>query len=999
MRKRLSCVLPLLLTLIAASAAQAQNRFVTGRVFNTATQEGAPGAIVSHVGGTATAQADDEGRFRITLPATDATLLVRAIGYRRAEVRVSATQEAVEVGLTRDVQKLDEVIVTGAATTQTRQNASVAVSTVGGEELNRVPAVSLDNALQGKVVGANINMNSGAPGGGGQIQIRGVTSVLGSGEPLYVIDGVIISNAAFSTGINAVSRASGAAATSSQDNQINRLADINPNDIENIQILKSAAATAIYGSKATNGVVIITTKRGRQGAARFNLTQRVGTYDAIRLLGSRRFNTTTLADVTGDTALLRTLRTECSPECPYYDYQGDLFGQNSLSFETVGTVSGGSENTRYFISATNRFEGGTQLNSNDRRQSLRLNIDQGFSPKWTASVSATLSRSLTKRGLSNNDNTFISPFYAFGYTPAVINLNDRDATGAYTVNPYLESNPFQTLSFLRNAEDVWRQVASGTVKYTPYASERHSVQFSVIGGFDRFDADGQVFSPGFLQFEPDDGLPGTAVQSNAVSRQFNGSFNAVHTYTPAGGFLSFLSSATTSAGVQVEERDLNRYTILARGLVPGVELTSQGQVTPSHFKSAVREQAFFVNEEVLAFNERLSIAGRVRGERNSVQGDREKYFYWPAGSASYRFVNPFPYADEIKLRAAVGTSGNQARYADRDTTLTGLGILSDRQAVGAPVTLGNPNIKPEKMTEQEYGLDMTFAKQRVGLEFSYFDRTITDLLLNAPLAPTTGFGQQVINGGELETEGIEVALNINPVRTRNFNWNARTQYYQVESFVKSLPVDPFVVGNSGFGAAYGRARIAQGFKSTLIWGNKTLEDGSIVDTALFDSAPDFQMQFGNDFTYKALTLNVLFDWRKGGYVSNMTKNLFDEGLNSYDYDEASPDTAIGATLGEYRYANWNAGNNASQYLEDGSFVKLREVTLSYQLPQSFVNSIPGGARDLRLTLSGRNLAIWSDYWSLDPEVNNFGNQNVTRFVDLAPYPPTRSFFFSVDVGF
>ncbi|MBC7789835.1 MAG: SusC/RagA family TonB-linked outer membrane protein [Anaerolineae bacterium] len=995
MRKRLSCVLPLLLTLFVASAAEAQNRFVTGRVFNTATQEGAPGAIVSMVGGTAAAQADDEGRFRITLPSTDVTLLVRSIGYRRAEVRVSAAQEAVEIGLTRDVQKLDEVIVTGAATTQTRQNASVAVSTVGGEELNRVPAVSLDNALQGKVVGANINMNSGAPGGGGQIQIRGVTSVLGSGEPLYVIDGVIISNSAFSTGINAVSRASGAVATSVQDNPVNRLADINPNDIENIQVLKSAAATAIYGSKATNGVVLITTKRGRQGAPRFNVTQRFGTYDAQRLLGSRRFNATTLGTLSSDSSLI----SQCNPDCPYFDYQEDLFGQNSLSFETVGTVSGGSENTRYFISATNKFDGGTQLNSNDRRQSLRMNIDQGFSPKWTASVSATLSRSKTNRGLSNNDNTFISPFYAFGYSPAVIDLNRRDATGAFTVNPFLESNPFQNLTFLKNTEDVWRQVASGTVKYTPLATERHQIQLSVIGGYDRFDADGQVFSPGFLQFEPEDGLPGTAVQANAVSRQFNGSLNAVHIFTPTQGFLGFLSSATTSAGLQVEERDLNRYTVIARGLVPGIELINQGQVTPAQNRSAVREQAFFVNEEVLAFNERLSLAGRIRGERNSVQGDREKYFYWPAGSASYRFVNPFPYADEIKLRAAIGTSGNQARFADRDTTLTGLGILSDRQAVGAPVTLGNPNIKPEKMTEQEYGVDMTFAKQRVGLEFSYFDRTITDLLLNAPLAPTAGFTQQVINGGELKTDGIEVALNVNPVRTRDFNWNMRTQYYKVESFVESLPVDPFVVANSGFGAQYGRGRIAQGFKSTMIWGNRTLEDGTVVDTALFDSAPDFTMQFGNDFSYKSLTLNVLFDWRKGGYLSNMTQNLFDEGANSYDYDEASPDTSIGATLGEYRYNNWNAGNNAGEYLEDGSFVKLREVTLSYQLPQRFVNAIPGGARDLRLTLSGRNLAIWSDYWSLDPEVNNFGNQNVVRFVDLAPYPPTRSFFFSVDVGF
>jgi TonB-dependent starch-binding outer membrane protein SusC len=208
-----------------------------------------------------------------------------------------------------------------------------------------------------------------------------------------------------------------------------------------------------------------------------------------------------------------------------------------------------------------------------------------------------------------------------------------------------------------------------------------------------------------------------------------------------------------------------------------------------------------------------------------------------------------------------------------------------------------------------------------------------------------------------------------------------------------------VLTNSGFGAQYGRGRIARGQKTTLIWGNKFRPDGSVVDTALADANPKFQMSFSNDFTWKAFTINTLVDWRKGGYVSDMTNNLFDEGQNSWDYDKPSPDKSIGRTLGEYRYEKWDGGQDASVYLHDGSFVKLREVSLVYNVPQSISSRIPGGAKSARLTFSGRNLYTWTKYWSFDPEVNNFGNQNVVRFVDLAPYPPTRTFMFGLDLSF
>ncbi len=998
--RRMRLLLIALAAFAIPQALAAQTRTLTGRVVDAATRAGVPGAVLSVTGTTLVAQANQDGQYRITLPITEVVLSARGLGYRRENIRVLSSAQTLDIALTREAAKLSEVVITGAATSQERRNIATAVSSVSSEEVSRVPAGSLDNALQGKIVGANINMNSGAPGGGGQIQIRGVTSVLGNGEPLFVVDGVIISNATMSNGVNSISRASGSGFSTSQDNSTNRLSDINPADIENVQVLKSAAASAIYGSKATNGVVLITTKRGRTGATSFSLTQRVGQYQADRLLGSRRFTKITATDLMG-----AALANQYCPntECPYYDYQSRLFGQKDLSYETSMSLSGGGENTKVFISGLNKNDRGTELGTGATRQSLRLNADHTFGSKFSSNVSAAISRSVSNRGLSNNDNTFVSPIYAFGYTPAIIDL-EAQVAGRYVDNALVRSltgigtNPFQTLSLFRNTEDVWRQIGSANVRYNAYASDRHTLAFALAGGADRFEAGAETYSPNNLQFEADDGFLGTASQGEALSTQYNATLSGVHTYTPArSGIFSFLSSATTSVGSQYEDRSVNNFSVIARGLVPTIDLINQGTPALAHFRTAVRDKAFFVNEEVLLFDEKLSVSGRVRAEKSSVNGDREKYFYWPAASAAYRFVQPFAYADEIKLRGSVGRSGNQANYGNRDKTIAGLGLIDGRTSLGVPGTVGNPGIEPEKMREFEYGVDAQLFDARAGLEVNVYDRSITDLLLTAPLPLSSGFNTTILNGGNLSTKGVEVALNLTPLRGP-LQWNARVQYSTFTSKVVSLPanVADFAVPNSGFGAGYGRGRIARGQISTGIWGNQKRADGTTVDSLIADANPDFTMNFSSDFSYRGFTLTGLLDWRKGGAVSNMTNNLFDEGGNSWDYDQPSP--TAGVPLGEYRYASWNGGLNAGEYIDDGSFVKLREVTLGYQIPALAAKKYTGG-RDVRLSISGRNLITWSDYWGFDPEVNNFGNQSVVRFVDLAPFPPTRSFFVGFDIAY
>lgn len=1002
MPRRFASLLALLVSALALTRAEAQNRTINGRVIDRATNQGVAAATIQIVGGMQGTQVNEQGQFRLNVPDTAIILNVRALGYRRTQVHVAPGQTTVEIAMEREAIQLNEVVVTGAATSMERKNAGVAVSTVDNAQITKVPTPSLEAALQGKVVGAQITMNSGAPGGGGQIQIRGPTSILGNGEPLYVVDGVIISNKSFSSGINAVSRAAGAVAQSNQDNPVNRLADLSENEIESIQVLKSAAASAIYGSMATNGVVLITTKRGHQGAPRFTVTQRLGTNEAMRLLGSRHFTNATLADVVGATAANQYCPTD---PCPYYDYQKELYGERGVAYETALSLTGGSEATKYFVSGNDKGDPGTMVNTGARRQSLRLNLDQAFGGKWTANASASIYRSSTARGISNNDNTFTSPIYAFGYTPAVVDL--RQQVNGHPIDNVLlaslfgtGSNPFQTIQAVKNSEDVWRQLGSAQIRYNAYSSQSQTLQFSAIGGFDRFDDDGETYSPNYLQFEPDDGFPGTAVQAEALSRQYNGSLNAVHTFTPNDvRFLGWLTTLTSSGGLQYEDRGLNQYSVTARGLFPGVQNINQGTPTIDMTKSLVRNEAGYLAEDILGFNEKLSLSAHVRAERSSVNGDRNKFFYWPSFSGSYRFVNFLPHSDEIKLRASYGISGNQPNYGNRDLVLAPNGLIDGRNAIATPSTIGNPNIEPEKMHEQEYGIDASFFDARAGFEASYYIRSITDMLLTAPLAPTTGFVNAIINGGEMATHGAEVAVNILPIRNPSFTWTSRTQFSKLTSRIVSLPptVADFVVPSSGFGAQYGRGRIARGYLSTLIWGNLTHADGTVVDTALADANPKFTMSFANDFQWGNFVLNTLVDWRKGGFVSDMTNNLFDEGGNSWDYDKPSPDP--NKTLGDYRYSSWNAGRNAGAYIQDGSFVKLREITLSYRVPDHFTNRFLGGARDLRFDVSGHNLYYWTKYWSFDPEVSNFGNQNVDRFVDLAPFPPYRTIAFGINVGF
>ncbi len=996
--------------------ADAQTRDVTGKVTQTGSGISMSDVTVSVVGQQIGTRTNERGEYRLRVPAGEIVIQARQLGFKRATKRLAPNETSADFVLEKDVLQLEGVTVTGQATTTDRKVAATAVATVSAAELNRVPARSVEGNLAGKVAGARIFDNSGAPGGGGQVQIRGATSILGQGDPLYVVDGVIISNAGVSSGASAISRASGSTG-SSQDQVVNRLADLNPNDIENIEVLKSAAASAIYGSRATNGVVVITTKKGSSGQTRWNVTQRAGTQQLMRSLGHRQY--ATLDDVlpfTGGPVGDAAARAACTPNCTNYDWQGDLYGRTDPSWETLLSASGGVNNTRFFASLSDRQESGIMINTGARRTGGRINIDQSIGSKLTVSMGLDVTRNFFQRGLGNNNNAGVSPTYEFGYTPAIIDLQARGVDGRYVRMPFngggnATANPFETLSAIQSDEQVFRQAGNVRIGYTLLSTARNSVQLSMLNGFDRFQQEGVQYSPNFLQFEPADGFLGTAGQNNVSSLQTNTGVNAVWTWTPA---TSLITSVTTSVGGSYERQKQEVYRIRGRGLLPTRRTAANAaDVATEDFRTEFRDQSYYVNEQLLLLDEKLALNAGFRADRSSANGDREKYYLFPKYSGSYRFVKPLTdKIDEFKFRGAWGQSGNRPRWADRDILYADGGLIGGQGSLVSAGLLGNPGIKPEVMNELEFGIDASFLGSRIGFELTRYQRQIKDLLLTFPLPPSSGLTNQIINGGQLSVLGTEAVLSLIPIRKGSFEWTSRILYNRNAQFTNNLPVPSFAAPGS-FGSAYGRNFFVANTRSSLIWGNAPFGvNGAVRDTILFDSNPVHTTTFNNDFAWKRFTFSFLADWRNGGSVSNMTNNLWDEGGQSRDYDNVAPSSILSGsrpctasgqaggtptTLGDCRYATFNGGD-VRPYMQKGTYVKLREVTVNFQAPDSWASKIPGG-KSLRFNLSGRNLALWTDYWSFDPEFNNFGNTNFNRFIDLAPFPSSRQFFFSVDVGF
>jgi TonB-linked SusC/RagA family outer membrane protein len=975
--------------------AAAQQRQITGLVSATG---GAlvTGVNVSVVGTAFSAVTHDDGRYAIQAPSGPVTLLFRRIGFKRQEVPATADQATVDVTMEPDVFNLDAVVVTGQQTGIERRNAATATTVVTGAEVLTAPAPTLDRALQAKVPGAFISQNSGAPGGGTQIQIRGSNTIVGAADPLFVVDGVIFSNASISSGLFSVTRSGNPQSTRNdgekQDDPVNRLADLNPNDVESVEILRGAAATSIYGSKGVNGVVIIRTSRGQAGRPRANIVQRVGVSSLLRDFNSRPFDTATAIAQYGDAKVLPYI---VNGSLPNIDHLKELAGEKPTSYETQLDLSGGAGATRYFLSGNIKGDGGIIQNTGAQRQTLRANIDQSFADRLTVSLSSAFNRTTTQRGFTNNDNAGASVTYAIAYIPGYIPLKPVSGVFPQPLTTYLGSNPLQTTALGHNDERVLRFTGSLTATYQALETARNSVKLIAGGGLDFFSLQSEVFAPPELYFQQVQANPGTSTLGNASNRFSNWNLNAIHTFTPSSGAFR----ATTSAGVQWEDRSLDRSRVTAQGLLPGQSNINQGSVI-TVFEELTHERtiALYGHEEWLGADDRLLLSASVRAERSSANGDASKFYMFPSASGSYRIPGLLGEGSEVKLRAAYGQTGNQPLFGQKYTTLQGGVVIGGNIGTVVGTTAGSPTIKPERTSELEAGVDASFLDGRASIELTAFERRTSDLLVPVTPPPSSGFTLQFINGGKIKNEGIEVGLGITPVHQQNLDWLFRTTFTSFRNRVLelNLPTDAcrqpandstacgFRPANAGYGLAYGEFFVQRGRPITQIIG--TDDNGNTI--LLGQANPKYRMSFLNEFTYHRAALSMLWEWQNGGVAQNQTLSL-------YDCNGLAPDGNTPA--GQARYDACNVTGDARPFVESTTFVKLREASIGVDLPNNVAAWF--GARNARVSLTGRNLLLFTPYKLYDPEVSNYGPQAVTRNIDLGPYPPARQFFFSIQAGF
>lgn len=982
------CLLFILALMLAPTALAGQGRVVRGIVVDSSSGAPITGANIAVRGTTIGAVTGADGRFTIAnVPAGDVPLVVRRIGYGARELVVRPDQTDLRVAMRSDPLQLDAVVVTGQATAIERRNLPNAIATVSAEEVARVSSQSVEHALQGKVPGAVITTNSGAPGGGVQVRMRGVTSINAASEPLYVVDGVIISNVAIPSNQNAVTNAAGGSNPAlTQDAQVNRVADLNPADIETVEVLKGAAASAIYGSRASNGVVLVTTKRGRSGRPELRATQRLGWSQLSNKLGARRFNSLAEAQAVWGSAT----PTYFEPGV-LYDHEEELAGRNPLSTETLLDFTGGGERTRYYLSGGWKDDGGIIENTGFERQSLRANLQQQLGSRLTLDAGTNVIRTVASRGLTNNDNTTTSFYMTLPFTPSFLNLR-RQSNGQFARHPFAASNPLETAALMKNDEIVWRYIGSGRLSLDALNSPTQSLRFTATGGADYFAQKNDLLFPPELQFEDDDGQPGTSLLSNSDNLNLNIGVNAIHTYAPERWRLR----ATTSVGTAFSARDLNVSRVVSRNLVGGLEIVNAGtNLQVREFRQRVEDLSMFAQEELLMLGERLTFIVGVNADRSSVNSDDDKLFVYPKVATSYRWGTPFRWMDELKFRVAYGESGNQPLYGQKFTPLIATQNVAGLPGLVVEGTVGSDDLRPERQREIEGGFDATFAGNRGTIEFSIFQKNISDLLLQRTLAQSTGFATQIFNGGRLRTTGVEVGLGVVPIQRRNLQWVFRSTYFSNDSKIIELPVPTFRTG--GFGTSLGAFQIEEGASSTQIVGNDSLPDGTTVVRKIADANPDFVMSFSSDVTYRRFRFSGLLDWQNGGAIINLTKFLYDLGQNTADYAEPITVGNLQTTKGANRLRLWP--KQTAVYVEDASFAKLRELTLSYLVPEAVVNRLWRQAGSAELSFSGRNLMTWTKYTGLDPEVSNFGNQNIARNIDVAPYPPSRSFWLGIQVNF
>ena len=962
-----------LIILLVAGMGFSHSQTLSGKITDSETGEPLPGAQVFVKGTFVGTTTDVNGAYSLDVDGS-VTVVIAYIGYKTQEVATSGGSG--DFAMEQDVLRQDEVVVTGLVSTVKRRNAANAVASVSGDDLVNAPTQTLDQALSGQFAGVNIRRNTGAPGGGVNVNLRGQSTLTGSTQPLYVIDGVIVNNDANQSGIDVVTAATGAGSSRPQGQPTNRIGDINPNDIESIEVLKGASAAAIYGAKASNGVVIIKTKRGRGGKTKFNFSTKTGQSSLLRKMGHRVFETYAEAEEQygADVASLGN-NSSGSWAGNDFDYEEILYGETGQLTEHTLSAVGGDESTQFYLGGQYMDEGGIIKNTGYKKLSGRMNVDHRLSEKAKVSVSTNLIRSEADRGVTGNDNTNMTYGFSIGFTPSFIDIRDTDGDGVYPINPTNPSNPLETAEYFVNNEVTHRALASMTFDYNLYRASNMDLGFLAVAGADFYNQENEVFIPPFLQIESSKDEAGQSVMTTTDNLNTNLSLNLVHKMKMSG--MNF----NTTAGLQYETYDWNSVFVHATGMIPtqtNVDKASSQSVYHDRKKRQDRGQFF---QEEVTVGDNLYVAFSMRGDVSSTMGDTETKEWYPKAAASYQ-LGEFAVFDNLKLRGAFGQTGNMPQSKAKYTTMSSSNIGGINGLV-ASSTRGNASIKPERTTEMEFGMDFSLMNGLASVEATMYQQDIEDLILLVDLPPSSGASYAWENGGEMTTNGMEFALGLNPtalVSVGGLDWNFHMTYYTNESEVTKLTVDPYNFG--GFATFLGTYRIEEGYSPTAIVGSE-MTDGK--HDVLGDENPDYRISFRNSFSFGPVSLSFLIDRKEGGSAINLANLIYDLGGTTADFEENGGDRLA------------NLGAVTAPYIESTSYTALRDLSMTYTLPSSMTEGF--GVSYLQVGLSARNWWMTSEYTGLSPEVSQFGNEAVGGSVDTNPFPLSKSMYVTLSMGF
>ena len=940
---------------------------VSGTVTNT-NQETLIGVSVLIVGTTSGTVTDFDGNFSVNIPAGADQLLFSYTGFTSQPVSVSSSTSNLNIVMVEDVMSLDEIVVTGLASSIKRSNLANAVSTVSAEELTGATSQqTVDGALYGKLTGVNITQTTGAPGGGYAVRLRGISSLSGNNQPLIIVDGVYISNVEIPSG----SRNASGANSGSEEGSSNRLADINPDDIESMEVLKGASAAAIYGTRANAGVIIITTKKGTSGRTDINFSQDLGFNTIIKKVGRRQFTPQQVEDEFNATERMRFEAAQAAGEI--FDYEDEIYGEQGFISDSRLRISGGNEKTNFFLSGSFRDEAGIIKGTGYERFTTRLNISHKFSNRLKIQSNTNYVRSNSSRGFSGNENEGgLSYGYTLAFTRDWNNLYP-DENGVYPDNPSFAGNPLQTRDQTRNTENIDRLLQGVNLQYSALQTDNQNLKFVLNSGVDFFLNQTEVYVP--ETFQSQRGLQNgfLGVGKNNVFN-FNYSAIAVHDYYTDNG-LNF----TTQAGITYLNFQNDFVYNQTTQLIPLQQnLTQGGAQSTSQALSTTEEFGFLAQEEINYQDKIIGTVG-IRFDKSSLNGDPNKYYAFPRASLALNLTEfdfwSTDFITQLKPRIAYGQTGNSASFGRLFTSLSpvSVGGQSGFSVTGAQ---GNSELEPETSTELEFGVDIGLAENKVSIAASYYIRDVTNLLYDRSLPTSSGFGNEIRNDLDLRNTGFELQLGLNPVRTPTFDYSTTLNFWFNNSEITRLGVPDgetgddipsFVPPGVAFGLGLGSFYINEGSPITGLWNNG---DNGPEQTG--DTEPDFQLGWSNNFTIaKNLTVSGLFHWRQGSDILNLTRLLTD----------------IGATTPR-------ADDDIEGFIEDGSYFRLREASIYYNVPVTgdFI-------RGVKVGVSGRNIFTLTDYSSYDPEVSTKGGSGLSTNIEVTPFPSSKQFYFHLALNF